>query len=174
MQKSIWIFGILAGVLCALLEFLFFKSTTSSAGVMYVTKLAVLIICVGAGLILTKKLLGGQISIARTLLSGVLISIIRAGIMIAAFLILYSPDGSFYQSKVNESYEQATLKIQQDENVKPADKPMELETVKQQIAGQYKPKGYIIICVGSSLVSGLIISILMAAFIGTNMMYNEE
>jgi hypothetical protein len=173
MQKSIWIFGILAGLLCALLEFLFFKSVNASAAAMYVGKIAVLVICVGAGLVLAKKLLGGQISIARTLLSGVLISMVRAAIMIIAFLALYAPDGTFYQAKVNESFEQAALKVQQDENVKPADKPMELATVKDQIASQYKPMGYILICVGSSLVSGLIISILMAAFIGTNMMYKQ-
>jgi|TARA_B110000503_G_C7149983_1_gene414724 hypothetical protein len=173
MQKSIWIFGILAGLLCALLEFLFFSSVNSNAVAMYVSKIAVLVICLGAGLILTKKLLGGQISIARTLLSGILISMVRAAIMIIAFLALYAPDGAFYQVKVNESFEQAALKVQQDDNVKPADKPMELKTVKQQISAQYKPMGYIMICLGSSLVSGLIISILMAAFIGTNMMYKQ-
>ena len=173
MQKSIWIFGILAGLLCALLEFLFFRSSKSSAAAMYIGKIAVLVICVGAGLILSKKLLGGQISIARTLLSGVLISLIRAAIMIVVFLVLYAPNGAFYQAKVTESFEQASLKVQQDDNVKPADKPMELITVKEQIAAQYKPKGYIMICLGSSLVSGLIISILMAAFIGTNMMYKQ-
>jgi len=173
MQKSIWIFGILAGLLCALLEFLFFRSVDSNAAAMYISKLAVLVICVGAGLILTKKLLGGQISLARTLLTGLLISIVRAGVMIIAFLALYAPDGSFYQAKVNESFEQATLKVEQDKTIKPADKPMELITVKQQIAAQYKPMGYVMISIGSSLVSGLIISILMAAFIGTNMMYKQ-
>ena len=101
MQKSIWIFGILAGLLCALLEFLFFSSVNSNAVAMYVSKIAVLVICLGAGLILTKKLLGGQISIARTLLSGILISMVRAAIMIIAFLALYAPDGAFYQVKVN-------------------------------------------------------------------------
>ena len=98
---------------------------------------------------------------------------VRAAIMIIAFLALYAPDGAFYQVKVNESFEQAALKVQQDDNVKPADKPMELKTVKQQISAQYKPMGYIMICLGSSLVSGLIISIFMAAFIGTNMMYKQ-
>jgi hypothetical protein len=37
----------------------------------------------------------------------------------------------------------------------------------------YEPKGYSMITVGGSLVTGLVLSILVAAFIGTNMMYNE-
>ena len=50
---------------------------------------------------------------------------------------------------------------------------MELKELKAQIAALYKPKGYTMITVGSSLITGLIISILTAALIGTNMMYNE-
>jgi len=64
-------------------------------------------------------------------------------------------------------------KVQQDDEIKPADKAMELKEIKNQIAAQYKPAGYAMMSIGSSLVTGLIVSILMAAFIATNMMYKQ-
>jgi hypothetical protein len=174
MQKSIWIFGILAGVLCGLLEFLFFKSTTSTAAALYVTKLAVLVICVSAGLVLTRKLLDGTISIARTLLTGLLISLVRAVVMIVFFLVLYAPNGKFYQPKIDAALLLAADKVQNDDKIKPADKPMELEQNEIQIKRQYEPIGYSLLCIGASLISGFIISILVGAFISTNMMYEES
>ena len=173
MQKSIWIFGILAGIICALLEYLFFKSTGANANTMYLAKLAVLLVCIVFGLILIKKLIGGTISIGRTIMSGVMIALVRAIVMIAAFSFFYYPSGEFYKEKLDISYEQAAKKIAADEKVKPADKPMALKETKAQIVNQYQPTGYSLITIGMSIVTGLIISILMAAFIGTNMMYQE-
>ncbi|NBV56661.1 MAG: hypothetical protein EBR72_02465 [Bacteroidetes bacterium] len=135
MQKSSWIFGLLAGVLSAILEYLFFKSSESNANAMFLSKIIILTLCIVLGLILAKKLLGGTISISRTLLTG--------GI------------------------------VQQDDDIKPADKAMELKEIKGQIAAQYEPAGYAMMSIGSSLVTGLIVSILMAAFIATNMMYKQ-
>ena len=173
MQKSIWIFGAIAGVICAVLEYLFFGGSGGSANVMFAAKISVLLICVAAGLILIKKLNGGIISIARTIMSGILISLVRAIVMIVAFGFLYYPNGEFYKPKTQEGWIQAEKKIAADNDIKPADKPMELDAVKEQIASLYKPKGYSLITIGGSLVSGLIISILMAAFIGKNTMYDE-
>ena len=50
---------------------------------------------------------------------------------------------------------------------------MELDIIKGQIARQYEPAGYSLVTIGGSLVTGLVLSILMAAFIGKNMMYEE-
>ena len=174
MQKAIWGLGALAGVLCAVLEYLFFKNTGASANTMYMAKMAILIISVIFGLVLVKKLIGGSISIARTLLSGVLIAMVRALVMIAAFSFLYYPSGDFYKTKLDTSYEQAAKKINADSKIKPADKGMKLEELKVQIKKQYEPMGYALITLGMSIVTGLIISVLMAAFIGTNMMYETE
>lgn len=173
MQKSIWVFGIVAGAICAALEFFFFGGEGGNANVMFIAKIAVLFISIVAGIILIKKLVGGVVSIARVILSGVLIALVRAIVMVIAFGFLYYPNGDFYKAKTEQAWEQAEKKVAADENIKPADKPMELEIVKEQIAGLYKPKGYTIITIGGSLISGLIISILMAAFVGTNTMYNE-
>lgn len=173
MQKSSWIFGILAGILSAILEYLFFKSPESNANTMFLSKILILTLCIVLGLILAKKLLGGTISIARTILTGGVISIVRAIVMIITFMLLYFPNGEFYQSKVEIAYEQAAKKVQQDDEIKPADKAMELEEIKSQIAAQYKPAGYAMMNIGSSLVTGLIVSILMAAFIASNMMYKQ-
>ncbi|MFT6111929.1 MAG: hypothetical protein ACJA19_000274 [Bacteroidia bacterium] len=172
-QKSLWIFGIVAGLFCATLEYLFFSTTGSSANTMFLTKIAILSVCVGAGLILLRKLSGGIISIARTVFSGLLISFIRAIVMIVAFILLYQPNGDFYQPRVEEAFIQAEKKVSADENIKDADKSMELDQIKIQIASLYKVPVYTLSTIGSSLVTGLIVSILMAAFIGTNMMYNE-
>jgi tetrahydromethanopterin S-methyltransferase subunit F len=170
MQKSIWIFGIIAGIICAVLEYLFFKAVGSSANVMFVSKIAVFTVCLIFGLILAKKLQGGIIS---TILSGLLISLIRAGVMIIVFLYLYSPSGEFYQPRADEAFVVAAAKVDADELIKPADKEMELDIIKGQIARQYEPVGYSLVTIGGSLVTGLVLSILMAAFIGKNMMYEE-
>ena len=173
MQKSSWIFGALAGILSATLEYLFFKSSESNANTMFLSKILILTLCIVLGLILAKKLLGGTISIARTILTGGVISIVRAIVMIIAFMVLYFPNGEFYQSKVEIAFEQAAKKVQQDDEIKPADKAMELKEIKNQISAQYKPAGYAMMSIGSSLVTGLIVSILMAAFIANNMMYKQ-
>jgi hypothetical protein len=172
-QKSLWIFGIVAGILCAVLEYLFFSTTGSSANTMFITKIAILCICIGAGLILLRKLSGGVVSIARTVFSGLLISFIRAIVMVIAFIVLYQPSGEFYQPRVQEAFVQAEKKVTADEKIKDADKPMELSLIKEQISELYRVPGYAMITIGSSLITGLVMSILMAAFIGTNMMYNE-
>lgn len=174
MQKSIWIFGTISGLICAALEFVFFGGEGGSANIMFVSKIAVLLVGISSGLILIKKLLGGVISIARTVVSGVLIALVRSIAMVIVFGFLYYPDGAFYQTRTQEAWEQAEKKIAADEKIKPADKPMELEIVKEQISGLYQPKGYTMITIGGSLITGLIVSILMAAFIGTNTMYNES
>jgi len=173
MQKSVWIFGIVAGLICAFLEYVFYMGTTGSANVMFATKTAVLSICIIAGLILIKKLSGGVISIARTILSGSLIALVRALVMVIAFGFLYVPNGDFYEHRKQEAWSQAEKAMEADDKTKPADKPMELEIIKEQIGALYEPKGYSMITVGGSLVTGLVLSILVAAFIGTNMMYNE-
>ena len=174
MQKSIWIFGVLAGTLSAILEYLFFSSEVASSNVMYVSKVSVLAICVIFGLILLKKLSGGIISLSRVVFSGALISLVSAVIMIIVFLFLYSPNGEFYEEHKLQAFEQAAKRVAAEESIKPADKPMELEEIKTQIASLYKPAVYSLSTVGSNLTTGLIISILMAAFIGTNMMYTEN
>ena len=93
--------------------------------------------------------------------------------MIIVFIFLYQPNGEFYQPRVQEAYVQAEKKVAEDDKIKDADKPMELALIKEQIASLYKVPGYSMITLGGSLVTGLVVSILMAAFIGTNMMYNE-
>jgi cytochrome b subunit of formate dehydrogenase len=173
MQKSIWIFGILAGIICAVLEYLFFGSQDGSANVMFMAKIAVLVIFTISGLVLIRKLKGGIISISRTILSGLMIALIRAVVMIIAFGFLYYPNGEFYKFRSDQAIQVATNQMNANEAVKPADKEMKLEETIEQITFQYKPKGYSLIAVGSSIITGLIISILTAAIIGTNMMYNE-
>ncbi len=173
MQKSIWIFRTLAGALSAFLEYLYFSSSNFSPMTLFIAKMAVLIICVVFGLVLIRKLLGGSISVARTLLSGSLISLTRAIVMIGVFLFLYYPSGEFYQPKIQEALQIAENKVMADENIKDADKEEEIRITQADITPQFKPLGYSGIAIASSLITGLIISVLVAAFISTNMMYKE-
>ena len=173
MQKSIWILGVLAGLGCAFLEYLYFGSTSGDPRVMFLAKAVILAVFLIFGLILIRKLNGGVISLGRTILSGVLISLIRAVVMILVFLSLYHPNGEFYKYRADEAAQLATDQMYANDDVKPADKEMELEIRKSQIAPQFEPMVYSLLAVGSSLVTGLILSVLMAALIGKNMMYEE-
>lgn len=173
MQKSIWIFGILAGIICAVLEYLFFASEGGSANVMFIAKIAVLAIFTISGLVLIRKLKGGIISIGRTIVSGLMIALVRAVVMIIAFGFLYYPNGDFYKHRSDQAVQVATDQMNANDAVKAADKKMKLEETIEQITFQYKPTGYSLIAIGGSLVTGLVLSILTAAIIGTNMMYND-
>jgi hypothetical protein len=170
MQKSIWIFGGIAGILSAVLEYLFYSNENFSPMTMYLAKGLVLIISVVFGLILIRKLLGGTISIGRTLLSGALISLVRAIVLIIAFLAFYYPNGDFYNSKIQDAIELAQDKVAKDEAIKEEDKKTELEITINDIERQFKPLSYSFMAIGQSLITGLIISILTAVFISKNMM----
>ena len=172
-QKSLWIFGLIAGALSAFLEFLFFSNLKSDPRVLFLAKIAVLCICVGASLVLLRKLYGGVISIARTVFSGLLVSFISAIVMVTVFMFLYQPAGEFYKPRAQEAFSLAKEKVAADDKIKDADKEMELDILKKQIGQFYEIPGYTLSTIGANLVTGLIMSILMAAFIGTNMMYNE-
>ncbi len=172
MQKSIWIFGGIAGIFSAFLEYLFYSSDNFSPMTMYLAKGLVLIICVVFGLILIRKLLGGTISIGRTLLSGSLIALVRALVLIISFMIFYYPNGEFYQPKVNEAIELAKDKIANDDQIAEEDKSTELEITLQDIERQFKPMSYALLAIAQSLITGFIISILTAVFISKNMMYD--
>ncbi|PCJ67918.1 MAG: hypothetical protein COA58_01915 [Bacteroidetes bacterium] len=173
MQKSIWIFGILAGALCAVLEYLFIISVNAHSGINSFAKIAVLAICIIAGLVVTRKLLGGVISIARTLLTGILIALVRAAIMIVVFVFMYYPDGTFYEEKVQIGLEQVAASVDADESVKPADKEQEIERISANWVNQMKPQGYSVTAILMSIISGVFISILAAVFLSTNKMYQE-
>ncbi|MBR9859683.1 DUF4199 domain-containing protein [bacterium] len=177
MQKPIWIFGGLAGILSALVEFLFYNSpptdmAQSQSQVMYLIKIAIMVVCLIFGLILIKKLQGGVISIGRTIFSGVMISIIRASIMVIAFLVLYNPIGEFYEPHKTQALEQAEITIQKNDEIE--EKEAAIKDAKETIDGLFKPGGYTLAAYGSSLATGIILSVLMAAFIAKNMMYQDE
>ena len=174
MQKSIWIFGGVAGMLSAYLEYLFYSSDRFHPMSMYLAKMLVLIICVAYGLILVRKLLGGVISVGRTLLTGSLIALVSAAVMITSFSVLYYPDGKFYENKKQESYALAKDKVYSDDQVKEEDKETELEITMQDIDAQFSPLGYARNVIGGNLITAIIFSILMAVFISKNMMYDDS
>lgn len=173
MQKSIWVFGVIAGIICALLEYLFILSSDAHSGINSLAKILVLAICVIAGLILTRKLLGGVISIARTLLTGVLIALVRAAVMIAVFTYFYYPNGDFYKTKVDQGVVTITASVEADKSVAPADKSTETERIAANWINQMQPRGYAVTAILMSIISGFFISIIAAVFLSTNMMYKE-
>ena len=173
MQKPIWIFGGIAGILSASLEYLFYSGQIDNSKFMYLLKVFILLICIVFGLILIKKLIGGVISIARTLLSGILISVVKSLITIAVFLALYAPDGSFYEPHLQKAKTEATEIINEKSDLAEDEKPAKIIEAHSYIDGQFKPLGYSVSTIIEGLVTGFIVSLLMAAFIATNMMYKE-
>lgn len=176
MQKVIWPFGIVAGLGSAFIEYLYFSNPNAlpqQMGQYTILKIFVLLICLIFGLILIKKLNGNTISISRTLFSGVLMSVIRAFVMVLCFWYLYQPEGDFYKEKLNLAYRVATDKHQADTSITEEIRYERIEQAYEQIEFQYKPNGYAKIALLSSLASGFIISILMAAFIAKNQMYEK-
>jgi len=148
-------------------------SVDANSGINSFAKIVILAICVIAGLILSKKLVGGVISIASTLITGILISLVRAGVMIAAFSFLYYPNGDFYKSKIDDGVVTITASVDADNAVAPADKAMEVERISANWRNQMHPQGYAVTALLMSLVSGFFISILAAVFLSTNMMYKQ-
>jgi hypothetical protein len=179
LQRPIWIFGGLAGVLCALLEFLFYSREPSSFQqsqfqVLYLIKIGILLICIIFGLVLIRKLRGGIISIGRTLMSGILISLVRSVIMIVAFLILYAPDGKFYEDHKDYALSLMEKKINEDKEIPAEEKLENIADAKATIINNFVPQGYSLYTLGASLITGLIFSVLMAAFISRNMMFEPN
>ena len=74
MQKSVWIFGIIAGAFSAYMEYMYFSGSDVSLTATYISKILATIICVAFALVLLKKVLG-EMSIARTIFSGVLVAV---------------------------------------------------------------------------------------------------
>ena len=178
MQKPIWIFGGLAGVIAALVEYLFYSQdpntfdATQSQGMMAI-KMVSLIICIIFGLILLRKLNGGVISIGRTILSGVLMSVVRSVILIIAFTATWYPDGTFYDGHKAIAKEKTAEIIASNDDFTEEEKQEKIEEAEITLDKQYTPQGYSVVAFLGSLVTGLVISVLMAAFIAKNMMYAD-
>ncbi len=174
MQRPVWLFGGIAGILSALLEYLFYSGQNFNSQSLYLTKIIILLISVVFGIILVKKLQGGIISIGRTLLSGVLISLVKSAICIAVFAILYAPDGEFYREHVKHAQSQAVEIIAENADLTEEEKPVKIKEANSYIAGQFKPWGYSVSTIIEGIVTAFVISVLMAAFVAKNMMYQQD
>lgn len=140
----------------------------------FLAKMAILVICVIFGLILIRKMIGGQISIGRTLMSGALIAVVKSVICAMVFLTLYLPSGAFYEPHKDKAIEQTKELVMANEEIPEADKESSIAKMSERIELNFKPAGYLMITTIESLITAFVISVLMAAFIGTNMMYKEE
>lgn len=171
MKHVYWVFGVIAGLLSVAIEYVHFSniSNLETFRLYWMAKLFVLAMCVVFGIIAMKKTSGGAISIARTLFTGGLISFIRAIVLILAFAIMYYPDGAFFDSAVELSYEQLDKMVEAGEM-----ESKDLDMRKSKLASQFTVRGYAISTLFGSLITGLVISVLMAAFVSTNKMYVEE
>ncbi|MFY0643395.1 MAG: DUF4199 domain-containing protein [Bacteroidia bacterium] len=174
MQKTIWLFGGIAGVLSALLEYLFYSGQNFNSQSLYLSKIILLAICVIFGLILIKKLLGGIISIGRTILSGIMISVVKSIIAIAVFLVLYAPSGEFYAKHVEQAKIESIKIINDNTTLEEGEKADKIVEAHSYIEGQFKPWGYSFSTLLEGLITSFVISVLMAAFIAKNMMYQDQ
>lgn len=173
-RKPIWLFGGIAGVSSAFLEYLFYSGGDSaSPTTLYISKIAIGAICVIFGLILAKKLSGGIISIGSTILTGLSIEFVKGLILFASFALLSYPDGSFYQAHEDKAVAMAKELVMNNADIALEDKEANIIEAQDRARLAFTPMGYGIQAVGGSLVTGLVISVLMAAFIATNMMFKD-
>lgn len=175
MNKIIWIFGLIGGVLSALVEYLYFANDAAPASQTFIvslTKIAVLAIAIVFGLVLLRKHLGGTISISRTMFSGVMISLVRAIVLIAAFAYLSYPKGEFYEHKKAVALQVANDKFQADTAITEEKRIEFIKRAQEEITSQFTVAGYAKVSVLGSILSGFIISLLTAVFIARNKLLN--
>ena len=174
MQRAIWLFGGVAGVLSATLEYLFYSGDNFNSQTLYLSKIILLAICVIFCIILVKKLKGGIISIGRTILSGLMVAVVKGIVCIAAFIVLYAPDGEFYERHAQEAMVEAERIINQETDLSTDEKVKKIAEAEHYLKKQFQPLGYSTSTLLESLVTAFVISVLMAAFVGTNMMYQQD
>ena len=161
MSKYYLIFGGIAGLLSATLEYLLFSGVLGFekvAGVLF-GKILAMLGCIVFAVILIKKV-KGSISFMRTSFSGLMIALVCASVSGIGYSYMAYPDGSFFDDAKAYTLEQWK------ENNK--DKPEELakiEEVKEQIHANYSVKHHTMLELGMFLVIGVVATTFLAGIV---------
>jgi uncharacterized membrane protein YraQ (UPF0718 family) len=161
MVKYYWIFGSIAGVSSAVLEYLIFSGILGfekSFGVLLGKYLA-LLICIVFCVVLIKKL-QGQISFLRTTFSGLMIALICSAVSGVGYSYMHYPDGHFFDDA--KAYHLEEWKKHY------ADQPQELvkiEEVQAKLDEKFTMKNHTFFDLTGYVVAGLFFAALISAFV---------
>ncbi|MBO6516695.1 MAG: DUF4199 domain-containing protein [Bacteroidia bacterium] len=162
MSKYYLIFGGIAGISSAILEYLLFSGKLGfdkMGGVLF-GKVLGLIICIVFAVILIKKLNNG-ISFMRTSFSGLMIALICSAVSGIGYSYMYYPDGAFF----NDAKEY-TFEYWKEAN---KDDPKELARAEEQredIERTYSLRYHTILDLGTFMTIGLVFTAFLAGIVG--------
>ncbi|MFT7590895.1 MAG: hypothetical protein ACI9UJ_000813 [bacterium] len=161
MSKYYLIFGGIAGIASATLEYLLYGGYLGfdkMGGVLF-GKILALIGCIVFAVVLIKKLQGG-ISFIRTSFSGLMIAVVCSAFSGIGYSIMAYPDGSFFDEAKAYSFE-----AWKEGN---KDKPEELARIdeaREQINSKFSLKYHTFLELGMYLVIGAVFTAFFAGFI---------
>ncbi len=161
MSKYYLIFGGIAGICSAVLEYLLFSGKLGfdkMGGVLF-GKILALVICIVFAVVLIKKLNGG-ISFMRTSFSGLMIALVCSAVSGINYSYMNYPDGSFFEDAKAYSLE----KWEEANKDNPEDMA-KLEEQKQQIDQSFSLKFHTILDLGTFLTIGLVFTAFFAGVI---------
>lgn len=161
MSKYYLIFGGIAGIVSALLEFFIYSGRLGfdkMGGVLF-GKILALIGCIVFAVILIKKL-NGTISFIRTSFSGLMIAIVCSSVSGIGYAAMAYPDGSFFEKAETYAFEQWL------ENNK--DKPEEMARIdeaREANHNKFSLKYHTFVEAGMYLIIGAVFTAFFAGFI---------
>jgi hypothetical protein len=163
MNKYIWIFGGISGLLGALAEYLVYNGTLSfdTFGGVRLFKILAFVFCIIFLSILHKKLNGG-ISLARVMLNSVLASFVRSAVMITFFLFTYYPEGRAFDDVKKYAFEKSVeMMPEKDRN------PKNLTQRKAEIDEQFSIEGYPKFAILGSLVAAVFTGVFLGLILAS-------
>jgi len=161
MVKYYWIFGSIAGLTSALLEYLIFSGTMGfdkSMGVLLGKYLA-LLVCILFAILLIKKL-RGRISFLRTTFSGLMIALICSAFSGIGYSFMHYPDGKFF-----DAAKEYNLQQWKNHYADQPDELVKIEEVKEDIEHKFKMKTHTFFDLTGYVIAGLLFATLISAFV---------
>ncbi|MFT5724423.1 MAG: hypothetical protein ACI9JN_001542 [Bacteroidia bacterium] len=161
MSKYYLIFGGIAGVASAFLEYLLYGGYLGfdkMGGVLF-GKILALIGCIVFAVVLIKKLTG-SISFLRTSFSGLMIALVCSAFSGIGYSYMHYPDGSFFDEAKTYAFD-----VWEKSN---ADKPEEMarkDEAREQINSKFSLKYHTMLELGMFMVIGIVFTAFFAGFI---------
>jgi hypothetical protein len=166
MTKYYLLFGFIAGGLGTLSDYLLFSGAIpfSNSGVVLITKLFILLLCIIFSSILIKKM-QGSISFLRTTFGGLMVALLCTAINLAGYAYMAYPDYSFFENVME--YSQAVRKEQYEElpDTLPDKKKIEDMDFEEETRAFFRVENMAKFLILGYVAAGLIISVLLSAFI---------
>jgi hypothetical protein len=175
MNKFIWIFGAISGILGSIAEYLVYGDILpyESFGAIRLFKIFLLVICVVFAVVAIKKI-NGQISLARTLLVSILVSLVRSIFLIGGFLLMYYPNGERFEPGKKIAMEMSIKRIK-DEQIEAQKSPLtkdkkvnikeKIEDQRNAIDNQFSITGYPVFSIMGSVVTAVFAGVFLGLIV---------